>query len=575
MRKMPLGDVEDGNRFEMSLKPLAGAKPRGLAAFKQVQKQHQQATASKAAVPAPMKMGCMSVWAIAGLFLFTIMRPAGDPIGEATATEQPQVLLEPSCADRKGGCDKPPAVAPSAVAAPARTSAQASSSSPAVDKPVAATASTVQTTTMDGCGCATGFGWSVSTGRGCCKSGSLTQDHELASCQAALGNTDCTAADGDLPAPADDCGCLAGFGWSVSTGRGCCKKGSVTQEKEVAECQAALGNVQCDGAAALPQASTGTADMAADDTTNADAAETDGCGCAAGFGWSVTTGRGCCKSGSLTQDHELSSCQAALGNTDCALELDKVPTATAVGATEAKDTVGDVVDAVALASCTGGGAGREVYLHTLTEDNSRVGYGRLGKGDSLGFEGIKAKVEGVAYEHILSMHPGGGQRGIAVVDYHLPAVESAVAGDTEEDGSAARWCTIEGKTAINDKNNFFGKVWKRLFLLQNPNIYQDRLGTNIGKIEEKDTFLQAGSPLTFTVYDATACAVEADGKCKLTQADGALQSLWRSEPVQYTETVQNFRVELPQTMSRLRLEVAAAGSNACAHAVWLDPKLEG
>lgn len=87
--------------------------------------------------------------------------------------------------------------------------------------------------------------------------------------------------------------------------------------------------------------------------------------------------------------------------------------------------------------------------------------------------------------------------------------------------------------------------------------------------------MQAGSPLTFTVYDATACAVEADGKCKLTQADGALQSLWRSEPVQYTETVQNFRVELPQTMSRLRLEVAAAGSNACAHAVWLDPKLEG
>lgn len=40
-----------------------------------------------------------------------------------------------------------------------------------------------------------------------------------------------------------------------------------------------------------------------------------------------------------------------------------------------------------------------VLLHVGREQ----GYGKLGKGDSLGFEGIKARVKGVAYHHILSM----------------------------------------------------------------------------------------------------------------------------------------------------------------------------
>eukprot|EP01049_Picozoa_sp_SAG25_P025694 SAG25_NODE_12366_length_281_cov_0.851648_1_plen_42_part_10 len=36
---------------------------------------------------------------------------------------------------------------------------------------------------------------------------------------------------------ADQCGCTAGFGWSLTTGRGCCKAGSITQASEVASCQ--------------------------------------------------------------------------------------------------------------------------------------------------------------------------------------------------------------------------------------------------------------------------------------------------------------------------------------------------
>lgn len=117
-----------------------------------------------------------------------------------------------------------------------------------------------------------------------------------------------------------------------------------------------------------------------------------------------------------------------------------------------------------------------------------------------------------------------------MVDYTLP----------DSTATSVGWCVLEGKTAINDKNNFFGK---------------------------------AGSPLTFLVLDATECAIEADAKCALEQS--AMPILWQSQPVQYTEVVQNFRVELPATMKRLRLEVAASGSNACAHAVWLDPKLIG
>ena len=119
-----------------------------------------------------------------------------------------------------------------------------------------------------------------------------------------------------------------------------------------------------------------------------------------------------------------------------------------------------------------------------------------------------------------------------MIDYNLP----------HDTAAPTRWCTLEGQTAINDKNNFFGK---------------------------------AGSPLTFSILDATDCAVDAGGKCVLEQSTAALPVLWQSEPVQYTENVQDFRVALPATMTRLRLEVTASGSNACAHAVWLDPKLVG
>eukprot|EP01044_Picomonas_judraskeda_P038454 COSAG03_NODE_17967_length_364_cov_1.177358_1_plen_52_part_10 len=52
-----------------------------------------------------MKIGCISVWSIAGLVLFTIMRPAVDPVGEAAGPQEPQVPIELGCASQPGGCD--------------------------------------------------------------------------------------------------------------------------------------------------------------------------------------------------------------------------------------------------------------------------------------------------------------------------------------------------------------------------------------------------------------------------------------------------------------------------------------
>ncbi len=51
-------------------------------------------------------------------------------------------------------------------------------------------------------------------------------------------------------------------------------------------------------------------------------------------------------------------------------------------------------------ACGGEGAGVRQYLHELQEEKSRVGYGRLGKGNSLGFEGITPRVKGVACKRI-------------------------------------------------------------------------------------------------------------------------------------------------------------------------------
>jgi hypothetical protein len=127
-------------------------------------------------------------------------------------------------------------------------------------------------------------------------------------------------------------------------------------------------------------------------------------------------------------------------------------------------------------------------LSELHEASARVGYGRLGKGSRLGFEGIRAKVQGVAYHQVVSMHPPSGwTAGGAFATFALPPVPSG--DDTEQtpgDGGAAgatrRWCALRGAVAINDGNNWIGR---------------------------------AGSPLTFSVRDGTTDEL-----------------LWLSEPIQ-------------------------------------------
>jgi hypothetical protein len=149
-------------------------------------------------------------------------------------------------------------------------------------------------------------------------------------------------------------------------------------------------------------------------------------------------------------------------------------------------------------------------LSELRETASHVGYGRLGKGTKLGFEGLKARVEGTKYQHVLSMHPPSGwSAGGAFATFALPAVPAAAAAGGGATGGAApaRWCALVGAVAINDRNNLIGR---------------------------------AGSPLTFMVRDGATDAL-----------------LWASEPIQSTGHVQEVRLALPSGVKALKLQVSA------------------
>lgn len=157
-------------------------------------------------------------------------------------------------------------------------------------------------------------------------------------------------------------------------------------------------------------------------------------------------------------------------------------------------------------------------LSELRQTASRVGYGRLGKGSRLGFEGIKARVQGTSYHHVVSMHPPSGwSAGGAFATFALPQVPGAGSGgrghtDAEGEGGTAgagatRWCALVGAVAINDGNNLIGR---------------------------------AGSPLTFSVRDGATDAL-----------------LWISEPLQSTGHVQDLRLALPSGVHSVKLQASA------------------
>ena len=146
-------------------------------------------------------------------------------------------------------------------------------------------------------GCTEGFGGPLATGRGCRKAGSITQASEAVSFQATPGNTDRSAyLAGSTTSYPDQCGCTAGFGGSLTTGRGCRKVDSIPRASEAA-LQDTRGNTDCSAS-----------------TVGSCAGQI---GCTAGFGGSPTTGRRCGKAGSIAQTSTAASCQATRGNTDC------------------------------------------------------------------------------------------------------------------------------------------------------------------------------------------------------------------------------------------------------------------
>ena len=84
------------------------------------------------------------------------------------------------------------------------------------------------------------------------------------------------------------------------------------------------------------------------------------------------------------------------------------------------------------------------------------------------------------------------------------------------------WARLEAKVAINDHNNARGAT---------------------------------GSKMTFQVL--------ADRKI-----------IWSSDPVSKTGIIQALSVNIT-AVKKLTLQVVAAGSNACSHSVFLDPKIFG
>ena len=108
------------------------------------------------------------------------------------------------------------------------------------------------------------------------------------------------------------------------------------------------------------------------------------------------------------------------------------------------------------------------------------------------------------------MHPGSGRRGASYVEFALPKPPKL--------GSSV-W--LRASVAINDKNNWAGRT---------------------------------GSPIVFSLTS---------GKGKV---------LWQSKGVQKTGSVQDAMVDVTG-LGSIRLNTRATGSNACAHAVWIDPQL--
>lgn len=153
-----------------------------------------------------------------------------------------------------------------------------------------------------------------------------------------------------------------------------------------------------------------------------------------------------------------------------------------------------------------------LFVADMPVEASQVGYGNLGLGMDLGFEGLKLKHMGTPYYHGVSTHAArGGAKNGAFARFNIADI-----------AAQAQTVLFSAVVAINDNNNFVGK---------------------------------AGSKLFFTLRAPNG------------------QVLWRSKGLIKTLT-EDSAVDIDVSgYDSITLQVDAMGSNACAHAVWVDPTI--
>eukprot|EP00937_MAST-01D_sp_MAST-1D-sp2_P001378 g1378.t1 len=188
-----------------------------------------------------------------------------------------------------------------------------------------------------------------------------------------------------------------------------------------------------------------------------------------------------------------------------------------------------------------------VFLDDFTPLKAHVGYGRLGTHGKMGFEGLRVVVGGKRFSHALGMHPEyGGSASYATFALSGDKVPPAAARMLDAARAGGGRAVLKAHYGIADS----ATPHKR-----------DVIFTVRGKGA-------GGAKLT---------PWAGPGRAKPPRPDGARRGtvLWRSAAVVEKGHLQALAPPIDVTnLAEMSLEVQTPGSNACAHAAWVEPRIE-